>query len=154
MISHKISGWKFPLMALLAVCLLTATSCAMFKKNADSLQSSPLTGTNWELQAITGFQMENNMQKTASLGFSDTAMRVSGNGGCNGFGGDYTLKGKTLKFGAMMSTMMYCEHGSQTEKAYLKALTQVNTYKTEDGKLYLLSGDNILLEFKAMTANQ
>jgi len=50
--------------------------------------------------------------------------------------------------------MMYCEHGSQTEKAYLKALTQVNTYKTEDGKLYLLSGDNILLEFKAMTANQ
>lgn len=153
MTSYKIPGWKFPLMALLAVCLLTATSCAMFKKNADSMKSNPLTGTNWELQSITGFQLEENMQKPASLGFSDTAMRVSGKGGCNGFGGDYTLKGNTLKFGEMMSTMMYCEHGSKTEKAYLKALAQVDAYKTEDGKLYLLSGENILLEFKAMATN-
>jgi len=153
MTSYKILNWKFPLMALLAVSFLTVTSCAMFKKNADSLKTSPLTGTNWELQTIADFQMEENMMKTASLSFSDTAMRVSGKGGCNGFGGDYTLKGNTIKFGKMMSTMMYCEHGSNTEKAYLNALSKVNAYKTDGDKLLLLSGENILLEFKAVAAN-
>ena len=35
--------------------------------------------------------------------------QVSGNVGCNGFGGEYEVDGDTLKFGPVMSTMMFCE---------------------------------------------
>ncbi len=147
MIQNTVFRLKFLLFAVIAVSLFTATSCAMFRKNSDTVSQSPLTGTVWVLQSINGFQMEAEIQKTPSLSFSDTALRVGGNGGCNGFGGDYTLKGKQIKFGRMLSTMMYCEHGSQTEKAYLAALGKVDAYKIEGDKLYLLSGETTMLEF-------
>jgi heat shock protein HslJ len=35
--------------------------------------------------------------------------QLSGNVGCNGFGGEYEVDGDTLKFGPVMSTMMFCE---------------------------------------------
>ena len=35
--------------------------------------------------------------------------KLNGNVGCNGFGGDYEVKGDTLTFGPVMSTMMFCE---------------------------------------------
>ena len=34
---------------------------------------------------------------------------MSGNVGCNSFGGDYEVKGDTITFGPVMSTMMFCE---------------------------------------------
>lgn len=34
---------------------------------------------------------------------------LSGNVGCNSFGGDYEVKGDTITFGPVMSTMMFCE---------------------------------------------
>jgi heat shock protein HslJ len=35
--------------------------------------------------------------------------KLNGNVGCNGFGGDYEIKGDTLSLGPVMSTMMFCE---------------------------------------------
>src|SRR5687768_3450473 len=35
--------------------------------------------------------------------------KVSGNVGCNGFGGDYTVDGNTITFGPIVSTLMFCE---------------------------------------------
>lgn len=42
-----------------------------------------------------------------SIEFNDKQM--NGNVGCNGFGGDYTVKGDMLELGPVMSTMMFCE---------------------------------------------
>jgi len=42
-----------------------------------------------------------------SIEFKDG--QLSGNVGCNGFGGEYELDGDTLTFGPVMSTMMFCE---------------------------------------------
>ncbi len=49
---------------------------------------------------------------------------VSGSGGCNNYGGDYTLSGDQISIGPLVSTMMFCETGSEQETAYLAALQQ------------------------------
>jgi heat shock protein HslJ len=35
--------------------------------------------------------------------------KVSGNVGCNGIGGDYTVNGNTITFDQIVSTLMFCE---------------------------------------------
>lgn len=45
--------------------------------------------------------------------------QVSGNVGCNSFGGDYEMKGNTIVFGSMFSTEMYCEETSTQEQGVL-----------------------------------
>src|SRR5262245_8080026 len=42
-----------------------------------------------------------------SIEFKDGQM--SGNVGCNSFGGKYELNGETVKFSEVVSTMMFCE---------------------------------------------
>ena len=55
---------------------------------------------------------------------------------CNRMGGAYTTKGKTLTFGPLMSTKMYCE-GSQ-EQVFAQALGNVASYFfTSKGELIL-----------------
>lgn len=52
-----------------------------------------------------------------SIQFEDGQM--SGNVGCNGFGGEYELNGNTLTFGPVMSTLMFCEGASDQEQGVL-----------------------------------
>ncbi len=71
------------------------------------------------------------------LSFNDDT-RFSAKTDCNNMGGEYKLDGKSLTFGDMYSTLMYCE-GSQ-ESEFSALLGKVTGYKfTEDGKLVLYS---------------
>ena len=79
---------------------------------------------------------------------SFTESQVSGNVGCNGFGGDYKVKGNTITFGSIMSTMMYCEETMAQEQGVLAALqgevkATVNgntlTLTSADGSVVILS---------------
>ena len=45
--------------------------------------------------------------------------QMSGNVGCNGFGGTYELSGDTITFSGIMSTMMFCEETSVQEQGVL-----------------------------------
>lgn len=54
----------------------------------------------------------------ASINF-DSNGQMSGNVGCNGFGGSYETSGDTITFGSIMSTMMYCEQTSAQEQSVL-----------------------------------
>ena len=49
----------------------------------------------------------------------DSNSQISGNVGCNGFGGNYKISGDKITFGSIMSTMMYCEETSSQEQAVL-----------------------------------
>lgn len=62
--------------------------------------------------------------------------KVSVGTDCNSMGGTYTVKGKSLTFNQMMSTMMYCE-GSQ-EGEFSKSLGEIASYMfTSKGELIL-----------------
>ncbi|HVP94588.1 MAG TPA: META domain-containing protein [Methanoregulaceae archaeon] len=95
---------------------------------------SPLLGT-WYLQAIL-FQgatapLDTNTQITAIF---DNQGQVSGYGGCNNYGGPYTVTGKIvpsgngISIGPLTSTQMYCPDGSSTEQSYLTILGSAAGY--------------------------
>ena len=48
--------------------------------------------------------------------------QLSGNAGCNGFGGSYELQGNSITFSGIMSTMMFCEETSNQEQGVLSIL--------------------------------
>ena len=61
---------------------------------------------------------------TSALPDVDTSIefkngQMSGNVGCNGFGGEYELNGDQITFSGIMSTMMFCEATSAQEQGVL-----------------------------------
>ena len=54
----------------------------------------------------------------ASIKF-DSNGQLSGNVGCNGFGGTYEMKGDKITFSGIISTMMFCEATSPQEQGVL-----------------------------------
>lgn len=85
-----------------------------------------------------------------SIEFSDGQM--SGNVGCNGFGGEYELNGGSLTFGPVMSTMMFCEAEAVQEQAVLEVFADgVELTVQVDGDLLTITspdGLTVVLERK------
>ncbi len=75
-----------------------------------------------------------------SIEFKDGQM--SGNVGCNGFGGKYEVDGETVKFSDVMSTLMFCEGpiGDQ-ETTALNVLRENATFVLDGDRLTITSED-------------
>jgi heat shock protein HslJ len=121
------------------------TSCDTTSKAVASKES--LTSSRWELSSIGG--------KSATAadypkGLPDAIFtadnKISGNGGCNRFGGSYTLdaEGK-LVISQLMSTKMFCQ--GVDEDSYIKALTRANRAKIEGKNLVLYYENEKVLVF-------
>jgi heat shock protein HslJ len=63
---------------------------------------------------------------------------MSGNVGCNSFGGDYKLKGDTITFGPVMSTMMFCEGSVGDQETGTLAVLK-------DSAKFVLDGDTLTI---------
>ena len=66
---------------------------------------------------------------------------LSGNVGCNSFGGDYEVKGDTIEFSAMMSTEMFCEAVADQESTVLAVFSESVSFKLEGDTLTITSAD-------------
>ena len=65
--------------------------------------------------------------------------QMSGNVGCNGFGGNYELRGDEITFSGIMSTMMFCEQTSAQEQGVLSVFS-------DNGALQIqLNGDSLTI---------
>ena len=106
--------------------------------------SAELNGKVWQLRAIDGAAVNSDR---ATFSFDFDKNRVGGNGGCNGFGGTLTETGDGIKISQIISTKMFCENGSDVENRYFSALEKVTKYQIREGKLQLLNGATIVLEF-------
>jgi heat shock protein HslJ len=111
--------------------------------------STQLIGQAWELQTIRGAPVLAGTRPT--LQFS--ADGVGGHGGCNAYGGDYTLAGNVLEIKDLFSTMMFCTDPAgvtDQEAAFLHALSEVRAFRLEAGRLILEDAQGAaLLEFTA-----
>lgn len=133
---------------ILSLSLLTLVSCASMKqkgKSSEASVSTSIKGTLWTVTRIPGFEMEKT-RKPVTLYLSDTAARFSGNGGCNGYGGEYILNGDSLKLGEVLATMMACKPGSHTENKYFTVLRETNRYEISGDKMLLKNGKTTLAE--------
>ena len=66
--------------------------------------------------------------------------KLSGNGGCNGFGGAYIHDGNTLTVSGLVSTKMYCQEGSPWETKFLQRLEKSQTYSIDNETLTIHCG--------------
>jgi heat shock protein HslJ len=73
---------------------------------------------------------------------------VSGSGGCNAYGGSYTLRGKGIQFGNLAMTLMACmdEAINQQEADFFTALSQVDSWEVS-GNTLTLSGGSATIVF-------
>ena len=84
-----------------------------------------------------------------SIEFKDG--QLNGNVGCNGFGGDYSVKGDQMEFGPVMSTMMYCEAVAEQESSTLAVFQETASFILDGDTLTITSADgamSIVLERK------
>jgi heat shock protein HslJ len=98
------------LLTILFVLTLILTACSPAKPD--------LSG-DWKLVSYGDIA-----NPTPALPAVDTSItfengQMGGNVGCNGFGGDYDLRGDQITFKGIMSTMMFCEENSAQEQGVL-----------------------------------
>jgi len=86
--------------------------------------------------------------KRPTMEFSEGSDRVSGNAGCNGYGGSAEFEENgTIRFGQFMSTMMACPN-LEGEQKYLKALNDP-VQATIDNSILTFRQDNVVvMEFE------
>ncbi|MGE5251859.1 MAG: META domain-containing protein [Bacteroidota bacterium] len=105
----------------------------------------PLNGTSWALASIDGAAALPNV--TATAAFADG--QVSGSGGCNSYGGSYTVNGDKIQIKQVVSTLMACADQGvmDQESAFVGALSKAKTFTITDGKLEIQTADGKTLAF-------
>lgn len=101
----------------------------------------------WLAEDINGAGVIDNLQTVLELAPDG---QVSGNGGCNRFGGTASIDGLALSFSDLFSTEMACAPAIMDQEGkFLAALRQVASYRLDNprGKLILLdaSGNEIVV---------
>lgn len=91
----------------------------------------------WELVSYNQTAVAPDVE--TSIEFKDGQM--SGNVGCNGFGGEYTVNGDQIEFGPVMSTMMFCEAVADQESSALAAMQNEATFILNGDRLTITSTD-------------
>jgi heat shock protein HslJ len=98
-----------------------------------------LENTYWKLTSLGELPVTAVSQQEPLFVLNSDTHRVSGSAGCNRLTGSYELKDDHLTFSQMVTTMMACAEGMDTEKAFLKALTDAKTWKMAGDELELLN---------------
>lgn len=124
-----------------------ANSCGSTKGGSPT---ELLTATNWKLESINGKAIsEAEFANGAPVANFSIDHKITGNGGCNRYGGSYNLNDEGgINISQVMATKMFCE-GAAGETAYLDALNKVNVAKIDADKLTLLTDTEEVLVFKA-----
>ena len=82
----------------------------------------------------------------ASLTFNDDGT-LTGNGGCNGLGGEYKVNGDQIEFGPIMSTLMACVDDARMtqEGTVTQVMTDTASYKIEGNTLTITRDGTVLV---------
>lgn len=116
-------------------------------------QDVDLDGSSWKLVEINGVPPP--AESNATIRFEDG--QVSGNSGCNSYGGDYTTGPDTeIEFGMLMTTMMACiepEGLMALESAFMQALGEAVGFWMEGDVLEMNNeSGGVVLIFERVSA--
>ncbi len=142
---------KYILFFVLSATLINCNSPKGVKDASASVQdiasdpvpvtpAAELSGTYWKLTELRGQGIVVDtaaMSREPHMILHASDSTVKGNGGCNGFGGNYEWKAPNrIKFDKVISTMMACEQ-LETENHFFEALRNADNY-------YII-GDTLIL---------
>ena len=93
---------------------------------------------SWRVESLRGRPLPEGVRATLQI---DSNGRVSAHGGCNGMGGQATIRDRAIRFGPLVGTLMACpEPRMQVENQFRAALEATRSWRIERGALTLLSG--------------
>lgn len=103
------------------------------------VSAGDLVGKNWKLVMIDGKTVVLDSEMgTPHIKFDNTE-QVSGNLGCNGFGGSYKADGDQISFAKITATQMACPN-LKVEQSFLEVLNTAKTFYISNDTLTLNSG--------------
>jgi len=113
--------------------------------------SQNLVDTHWKLVALNGKAPVTGGAQVV-LNF-DPGNQISGNSGCNSYGGEYVLNGSALSFNKMFSTLMACadQSANDQEAAFNQTMSSIASFENSNGQLSLkdAAGKVVLVFSKA-----
>lgn len=78
--------------------------------------------------------------------FNSEDKRVTGSGGCNGYGGTYEVDGLDLKITELAQTLISCgDEKDAQEKEFMDALRNAGRFEMDQGNLIIYSGQTRLV---------
>jgi heat shock protein HslJ len=134
-------------LAWLALVALVLPACHAATTDSGGPVAS-IEGVEWKLVELNGKPAGKGADgQPATLTLTAAGTRANGYAGCNRFFGSYTLTGSALKFGLLGMTRMACPESDALETAYTRALAATASQRLVKGRLELLSGNTVLLQF-------
>ncbi len=130
------------------VLLLPIIAGLLLSACSSGTSTPELSDTNWKLVAYGPasdlITAADGIETSIKFGADG---QVSGNLGCNGFGGEYKQTGAQLTFGPMMSTMMACPEPQMSQESIsLSILNGTVDFRLDGDKLTIDgSGGNQLI---------
>ena len=125
------------LLAALVAAVTLAGTGASLAQAADN----PLAGSEWLLVRVRSGDVVTAVGTTpeVTMLFDAAEPMVYGSAGCNRYNSVFELAEGEISFGAVISTMMFCEGAMERERGFLDALAEVEGYRRV-GELLVLSG--------------
>nr|WP_321451933.1 META domain-containing protein [uncultured Carboxylicivirga sp.] len=133
---------------LLALSLLTFTSCKTMQKNTANSSDLFIESNQWELSSFKGMTMQEAgfSQDIPHITINQEKSRIGGYTGCNSFGGDITIKDNTIEFGLFMATKRYCD--GVPEAGFFELMNKKVTYSIDGNKLTFIKDGEDIMEFQ------
>lgn len=138
----------------MGIAAVLAVALAVFVATRVYAGPATLTDRSWTLTrlVVNGREQPLSGAHPATLRFQPRNHNISGSGGCNSYGGSYSILGGSLRFENTYSTLMACADTTimEQESAYTQALVKVGSYRLE-GDTLTLEGDSerLLMIFHA-----
>jgi heat shock protein HslJ len=102
----------------------------------------------WSLVTLDGQPLPSDVKVTLQV---DADGSLGGHGGCNQYGGPWSVEGEELSIGPLRSTLMAClEPAGAVETAYLGALEGATSWTVVDGELRIAGEGAGELVFRAL----
>ncbi|MGC1632332.1 MAG: META domain-containing protein [Gelidibacter sp.] len=131
---------------LICTILFSCKSQDVSKKSSNKAETA-LIGSKWILTKLNGdpVNLTSDELQQPFIKLTETDHGVGGNGGCNSFGGSYTLTDtQTISFSQMISTMRYCDdHG--IEGVFMGNLQKASTFVIVNNELTLKDENGYVL---------
>ena len=140
---------KMMFVGVLATTL--ATSCSSVQSTTNKIEnvvtSDAILG-NWELSSLSSLEgkslIDNFSAGAPYINFISKDV-VSAFDGCNVLNGGVEVKGNTVKFGNLMSSLRACE--GVNDRAFSSELVGTLTYKIQDDVLSFMKDGKVVMQF-------
>jgi putative lipoprotein len=119
-----------------------------------AVDESSFLNVHWQLDSCSVLEEKAlELRMNITMFYNQGEKGVSGFSGCNRFVGAVEWNKKSMAFGEMAATEMFCDGRMEWEKTFVEMLKSVDSYSVDEDKLVLLKGKTVLATFSKQIKN-